>query len=97
MLRRIASLIALAVGILSASVQAHAQGCILCYEGVSAAGKGVQDALKEGVLVLLIPVSLILIGIALLVWRKATLTANPVIRPAVDENTQVVNSAELSV
>ena len=76
MLRRIAGFIALAVGILTVSAPARAQGCILCYEGVAAAGKGVQDALKEGVLVLLIPVSLILIGIALLVWRKASLATN---------------------
>ena len=76
MLRRIVSLIALAVGFLGASLPARAQGCILCYEGVAAAGKGVQDALRNGVLVLLIPVSLILIGIALLIWRKATLATN---------------------
>ena len=76
MMRRIVSLLALAIGVLSVSAPARAQGCILCYEGVANAGKGVQDALRNGVLVLLIPVALIMIGIALLVWRKATLAAN---------------------
>jgi hypothetical protein len=75
-MRRIVSLLALAIGFLGVSAPARAQGCILCYEGVANAGKGVQDALKEGVLVLLIPVALIMIGIALLVWRKATLATN---------------------
>ena len=76
MMRRIVSLLALAIGVLSVSAPARAQGCILCYEGVANAGKGVQDALRNGVLVLLVPVALIMIGIALLVWRKATLAAN---------------------
>lgn len=76
MMRRMVSLLALAIGVLSVSAPARAQGCILCYEGVANAGKGVQDALRNGVLVLLIPVALIMIGIALLVWRKATLAAN---------------------
>jgi hypothetical protein len=76
MMRRIASLVMLAVGVLSVSAPARAQGCILCYEGVANAGKGVQDALRNGVLVLLIPVALIMIGIALLIWRKATLATN---------------------
>ena len=76
MMRRIGSRLALAIGVLSVSAPARAQGCILCYEGVANAGKGVQDALRNGVLVLLVPVALIMIGIALLVWRKATLAAN---------------------
>jgi hypothetical protein len=76
MMRRIVSLLALAIGVLSVSAPARAQGCILCYEGVANAGKGVQDALRNGVLILLVPVALIMIGIALLVWRKATLAAN---------------------
>jgi hypothetical protein len=76
MMRRMVSLLALAIGVLSVSAPARAQGCILCYEGVANAGKGVQDALRNGVLVLLIPVALIMIGIALLIWRKATLATN---------------------
>jgi len=72
MLRRIASLICLAIGFLGASLPARAQGCILCYESALTAGKGVENALRNGVLVLLVPVALILIGIALLVLSRAT-------------------------
>jgi hypothetical protein len=72
MLRRMASLACLAVGLFGAAVPARAQGCILCYTSTLAAGKGVQDALRNGVLVLLIPVALLLISMAILVWRRAT-------------------------
>jgi hypothetical protein len=77
MMRRIASLICLAVGLFGAAVPARAQGCILCYTSALAAGKGVQDALRNGVLVLLIPVALLLIAVALLVWRKSALATDP--------------------
>jgi hypothetical protein len=75
MLRRILSLICLAGGFFWASVPAHAQGCILCYTSTLAAGKGVQDALRNGVLVLLVPVAMLMIATALLVWRRAAASA----------------------
>ena len=50
MLRRIVSLICLTVGFLGAAAPARAQGCIMCYTSALAAGKGVQDALRDGVL-----------------------------------------------
>jgi hypothetical protein len=71
MLRRIASLVCLAAGFFGAAAPARAQGCILCYTSIMAAGKGVQDALRDGVLVLLIPVALLLIAMAVLVWRRS--------------------------
>jgi hypothetical protein len=77
MMRRIVSLICLTVGFLWAAAPARAQGCIMCYTSALAAGKGVQDALRNGVLVLLIPVMLILIAVALLVWRKSIPATNP--------------------
>jgi hypothetical protein len=77
MLRRIVRFVCLAVGLLGAAAPARAQGCILCYTSTLAAGKGVQDALRNGVLVLLVPVALLLIAMALLVWRKARLATTP--------------------
>ena len=76
MLRRIVSLICLTVGLFGAAAPARAQGCILCYTSALAAGKGVEDALREGVLVLLIPVALLLIAVAVMVWRKSIPAAN---------------------
>jgi hypothetical protein len=51
---------------------ARAQGCVLCYTSALAAGKGVEDALRNGVLVLLVPVALLLVAVAIMVWRRAT-------------------------
>ena len=42
-----------------------------------AASKGLEDALRNGVLTLLIPVALLLIGAALLVWRKSIPATDP--------------------
>ena len=45
----------------------------MCYTSALAAGKGVQDALRSGcVWSLLVPVALLLVGMAVLVWRSAT-------------------------
>jgi hypothetical protein len=71
MLRRTAILACVVVGLFGVSLPARAQGCILCYTSTLAAGKGVQDALRDGVLVLLIPVALLLIAIAVLIWRRS--------------------------
>ena len=71
MLRRIVSLVCLAGGLLAAAAPARAQGCVLCYTSALAAGKGVEDALRNGVLVLLVPVALLLIAVAVMVWRRS--------------------------
>jgi len=73
MLRRISSLAYLVPVLLVSSLPARAQGCIMCYESAEAAGKGVQDALRSGVLVLLVPVALLLIIMAVLVWRSSVI------------------------
>jgi hypothetical protein len=77
MLRRIAGLIFLVSGLLTTAAPARAQGCIMCYTSALAAGKGVQDALRNGVLLLLIPVALLLIATAVTVWRKSIPAADP--------------------
>ena len=77
MLRRIVSAACLIAGLLGSAAPARAQGCVLCYTSALAAGKGVQDALRNGVLVLLVPVALLLIAIAVLVWRRAAPVTTP--------------------
>lgn len=77
MTRRIAGLMALAAGFLATAAPARAQGCVMCETSALAASKGLEDALRNGVLTLLIPVALLLIGAALLVWRKSTLATDP--------------------
>ena len=71
MLRRMVSAVCLIAGLLGPVAPAHAQGCVLCYTSALAAGKGVQDALRSGVLVLLVPVALLLVAVAVMVWRRA--------------------------
>jgi hypothetical protein len=71
MFRRVVSAACLIAGLLAPVALAHAQGCVLCYTSALAAGKGVEDALRNGVLVLLIPVALLLVAVAVMVWRRA--------------------------
>jgi hypothetical protein len=75
MLNRISYVAFAIVALLVSSLPARAQGCIMCYESALATGKGVQDALRSGVLVLLIPVALLLIILAVLVWRSGVVQA----------------------
>ena len=72
MVRRILSLACLVAGLLGFAPRAWAQGCVLCYTSAAAAGAAAQEALRSGILALLIPVLLLLIGVALLIWRRAT-------------------------
>jgi hypothetical protein len=65
-------------GLLAGSAtRAWAQGCILCYTSAAAGGPTVQSALRWGVLALLIPVALLLVAMAVLVWRSAAKPAAP--------------------
>jgi len=75
MLKRISYLVSIAGALLVSCLSAHAQGCIMCYESASAASKGVQDALRSGVLALLVPVALLLISMAVLVWRSGVVAS----------------------
>jgi hypothetical protein len=77
MLRRVFSVACLTAGLLGFSLPAWAQGCVLCYTSALAAGSTVQESLRWGVLVLLVPVALLLIGMAVLVWRSATPSTTP--------------------
>jgi hypothetical protein len=76
MIRRIICVVGWMAGLLGAAAPARAQGCVLCYTSTLAAGKGVQDALRNGVLILLVPVALLLIAMAVLVWRRAAPATN---------------------
>lgn len=71
MLRRVFGIACVATGLLASAAPARAQGCIMCYTSALAAGKSVQAGLRSGVLTLLIPVALLLLTFAGLVWRSA--------------------------
>ena len=72
MIRRIVSIAGFVGALLGAAAPARAQGCVMCYTSALAAGKGVEDALRNGVMMLLIPVALLLLAVAVKVWLSAT-------------------------
>ena len=72
MIRRIVSVAGFMGALLGAAAPARAQGCVMCYTSALAAGKGVEDALRDGVLMLLVPVAVLLVAVAVMVWRSAT-------------------------
>ena len=77
MRRRVLSFACMVAVLLGLSPQAWAQGCVLCYTSAAAGGPAVQAALRSGILMLLVPVFLLLVGMAWLVWRSATPSTTP--------------------
>jgi hypothetical protein len=77
MVRRFLVSACLLAGLLGYTPRVWAQGCALCYASVAAAGTAAQEALRSGILALLIPVLLLLVGVALLIWRRSTPSATP--------------------
>jgi hypothetical protein len=51
-------------------IAAYAQGCSLCYTQAAAAGTRMIQALRSGILVLIIPPLFLSIGITVLAYRK---------------------------
>jgi len=49
---------------------AWAQGCALCYTQAAGSGSRVIQALKSGILILVIPPMLICLGITLMAYKK---------------------------
>lgn len=67
--RRLALLVAATMTYASASV-AYAQGCAMCYTSASAAKAGAIQALRSGILILLVPTLLVFAATAVLVIRR---------------------------
>jgi len=59
----------LALVLLLAS-HAAAQGCAMCYQNASASGAQGREALRHGVLVLLLPTLSLFVGILALMYRR---------------------------
>ena len=59
-----------ALAVLAYSTLAFGQTCAMCYNTASAAKSGAIQALRSGILVLLIPPTLLFIGIFTLVFRS---------------------------
>jgi len=56
-------------GILYSSALARAQGCAMCYTSAAAAKAGAIQALRSGILILLLPVLVMCAGIFVVIYR----------------------------
>ncbi|MGO8793859.1 MAG: hypothetical protein ACLQLC_03470 [Candidatus Sulfotelmatobacter sp.] len=70
----IAALAAIALLVLLSPVPAHAQSCALCYTQAASSGQRMIQALKSGILVLVVPPTLGSIGLVFVVYRKRNQT-----------------------
>ncbi len=67
--RRLAS-VGLALATLAAPVPAFSQGCALCYTQAASAGNRMIQALQSGILILIVPPTLMSIAMIFVVYRK---------------------------
>ncbi len=61
-----------AVVLLASPLPALAQSCALCYTQAASAGSRMIDALKSGILILIVPPTLMSIGMVLIMYRNRT-------------------------
>jgi hypothetical protein len=59
-----------AMAILTSPAALYAQGCAMCYQSAAASGPRSIQALKSGILILILPPVLITTAIAYLAYRK---------------------------
>jgi len=64
-------LLALLGLVMLAPLPAFAQGCALCYTQAASAGARMIHALRSGILILIIPPTLMSIGMIFVVYRKS--------------------------
>lgn len=59
------------------ALPAHAQSCSLCYTQAASSGPRIIQALRSGILILVIPPAFMSVGITMLAWKKRKRFANP--------------------
>ena len=69
-LRAACMLLCVASAVLLLAPHVAAQGCAMCYQNASAAGPQGREALRHGILVLLVPTLSLFIGIFALIYRR---------------------------
>jgi len=62
--------VAALAGVLSFSALAYAQGCAMCYTSAAAARAGALQALRSGILILLVPALVMFAGIFVVIYRS---------------------------
>lgn len=59
-----------AIALLSLAQPAFSQSCALCYTQAAAAGARMIEALRSGIIILMIPPAFLSVGISMLAYRK---------------------------
>ncbi len=54
----------------SAASRALAQGCAMCYQTAAASGAPGREALRHGILILLVPAASLFLGIIAFIYRR---------------------------
>ena len=67
---RLAAIGLVGVAMLAAPIRAFSQNCALCYTQAASAGARFIEALRSGILVLIIPPMFMSVGITVLAYRK---------------------------
>ena len=67
---RLNSVALLALFLLAGSLPAFSQSCALCYTQAASASARMIDALRSGILVLIVPPTLLSVGMIFVVYRK---------------------------
>ena len=66
----LAAIALLALVMLAAPLPAFSQSCALCYTQAAAAGARMIQALRSGILILIVPPTLMSVGMIFVVYRK---------------------------
>jgi hypothetical protein len=67
----------LALFVLAGSLPAFSQSCALCYTQAASASTRMIDALRSGILILIVPPTLLSIGMIFILYRKRTQFRQP--------------------
>jgi hypothetical protein len=91
--KRLALVIVAAVNFFAAALPAMAQGCPLCYTQAASAGARMIQALRSGILILIVPPTLMSVGMILILYRKR----NQIRKTALQEEADAIwNTTSLS-
>jgi hypothetical protein len=63
-------IVLLALAMLAAPLPAFSQSCALCYTQAASAGARMIQALRSGILILIVPPTLMSVGMIFIVYRK---------------------------
>jgi hypothetical protein len=70
LLTRLALILVVVVVLFASPLPAMAQSCALCYTQAASAGRRMIEALKSGILILIVPPTLMSIGMVFIMYRK---------------------------